>query len=299
MKEEREKRQDITLLSTKAIDSHYLLNLPNVQWARIALNKTIIATENKAWLYQPHSIKDSFAQPMEGTGSITTTKNLLDGAIAAAEYIAESKIKPQKLTPIGWVRQLAEAYHLSCLTPELIGEACIGFAVVGRWSLAEWAAYKAHKEEGYARLALRDIQYMGYDAEAVVEEIVSPTAVALTDYLTRSVCDWNPIDCVGYCYTIERLTADFKEEYIDRVKALLSPEINATRNMRVHDSASANIEFVEMVAELTASERTRVAIACYETASIYFSQSIEDCVSDEELQQILEPLRIVVTPDIS
>jgi hypothetical protein len=46
------------------------------------------------------------------------------------------------------------------------------FAASGRESLAQWAAQKAREEAGHDRLALLDIQSMGYDAEAVVQALV-------------------------------------------------------------------------------------------------------------------------------
>ncbi len=228
----------ISLLSTKAIYPKKLADLTDVQWAQIAPDKVVIATKDRTWLSRPCSGKTRFAQPMEGTGSITTSKNLLDGAITAAKCAAKSSIRPLELTPISWVWQLAEAYHLSHSTPELMQEACVGFSMIGRWSLAEWAAHKANKEEGFDRLALLDIQSMGYDAEAVVNVLVPPAAVALIDYFICCVRNWNPIDCVGYSYTMESLATDVREEYIDEVEALMPIGINATRNLRVHSSRS-------------------------------------------------------------
>ena len=274
-----------------------LVDLTNVEWAQIAPGKVIVATENRAWLYQPHSTDDRFTKPMESAGSIPTTRKLLDGAIAAAKYAVNSNVRPPALTATRCVWRLAGAYHLCHAYPPLIEEVARGFAAAERWSLEEWALQKAKEEKGHDRLALRDIQSMGYDAEAVVETLVSSAAVALIDYFTRSAQDDDPIDCVGYSYTMERLsTGIVDEKYIQKVEGLLLLSTHATRCLRVHSSVGHDAdhveETVEMVAGLTVKERVRVARACYETALLCFSPPTEGYISDEELQQILKPLKL-------
>jgi pyrroloquinoline quinone (PQQ) biosynthesis protein C len=170
-------------------------------------------------------------------------------------------------------------------------KAAQSFASSGRRSLAQWAAQKACEEGGHDRLALLDIQSMGYEAKAVVEALVPPAAVALVDYFTRSVQAPDPIACVGYCYTMERLALGIGEEHIQAVEALLPPGIQATRCLRVHSSVGSDVEHVEetieMVAGLAPEERTRVVSACYETALLCFSPPKEGYISDEELQNML------------
>lgn len=282
--------------SIRATYPKELADLTDVQWAQVAPDKMVIATKDRTWLSRPHFGKNRFAQPMEGAGgSITTTKNLLDSAIAAGKCAAHS-VRSPVLNPISWIWQLAEAYHLCNPISELMEEACVGFSMLGRWNLAEWAAQKANKEKGHKRLVLCDLESMGYDAEAVVEVIVPTTAEALIDYLTYRVRDWNPIDCVGCSYTMESIAMGIGKEYIDEVEAILPLGIDATRYLRAHSSVGADIkhmeETVEMVAKLPAKERIRVAIACYETALLCFNPATEDCMSNEELQQILEPLKL-------
>ncbi|MDJ0573518.1 MAG: hypothetical protein QNJ53_31380 [Pleurocapsa sp. MO_192.B19] len=272
-------------------------NLTGIEWAQIAPDKVVVATEDRAWLCNPNSKKgDRFSQPMEGAGNIATTRKLLDGAIAAAKYATMSNIRPPALTATRWIWRLAGAYHLCNPTSELMEEAYMGFLLIGQTGLAEWAAQTADEEKGHDRLALRDIESMGYEAEAVVDQLVPPAAVALIDYFTRSVRNSNPIDCVGYSYTMERLATGIKKDYIDKVEAILPSRINATRNLRVHSSVGADVDHAEetvgMVAGLSAKERTRIAVACYETALMCFSPPTEGYISDKELQQILEPLRV-------
>ncbi|GAB1541461.1 hypothetical protein NUACC21_41320 [Scytonema sp. NUACC21] len=169
------------------------------------------------------------------------------------------------------------------------------FAKAGHRSLAQWAAQKAIEEKGHDQLALLDIQAMGYQAQAVVEVLVPPAAIALMDYFIRSVQFPDPIACVGYCYTMERLSLGIGKEYIQRVEALLPPGTHATRYLRVHSGIGSDVEHVEAIVEVVAGlspeERARVAIACYETALLCFNQHKDGYISEEELQNALTPLK--------
>lgn len=295
---EAKKQADRNILAAKADNFKQVSAPAKVEWAQIAPDKVIIATEDRTWLCNSNSLKgDRFTKPMECAGSIPTTRKLLDGAIAAAKYGVNSNVRPPALTTTRLVWRLAGAYHLTHAYPPLIEEAALGFAAAKRWNLAEWAFQKAKEEKGHDRLALRDIQSMGYDAQAVVKTLVPPAAVTLTDYSTRSAQDDDPIDCVGYSYTLERLsTGIVDEKYIQKVKGLLPPKTHATRCLRAHSSVGEDAEHVEetveMVAKLTAKERVRVARACYETALLCFSPPRESYISDKKLQQILKPLKL-------
>lgn len=266
------------------------------EWAQIDLGKVVVATEDRAWLYQPCSVEDRFSQLMKCAGSIPTTRKLLDTAIAAAKYAVKSEVRPPALTSTRWIWRLAGAYHLTSPVPKLMKDAAKGFAANSRSDLEHWALEKAEEEKGHDRLALLDIQSLGYDAEAVVKALVPPAALALMDYFTRSAQDGDPIDCVGYSYTMERLSLGIGEDYIQKVEALLPNNTNATRCLRVHSSVGADAEHVDenisLVAGLSPFERTRIARACYETALMCFSPPPGDYISDEELQQILEPLKL-------
>lgn len=276
----------------KQIHSH----LTDAQWANITPGKVVVATNERAWIYEPQSQDDRLAQPMKGVGSFATTRKLLDTAIAAAKYMVNSDVRPPALTSIRWVWRLASAYHLTHLVPQLMEDAARGFAANNSPQLEAWALAKAQEETGHDRLALLDIQSLGYDAEAVVKVLVPPAAIALIDYLARSVQDSNPIDCIGYSYTMERLSLGIGEDYIQKVEALLPAKVNATRCLHVHSAVGADAghvdENVALVAGLSAPARSRIARACYETALMCFSPPPGEYISDEKLLQILEPLRL-------
>ncbi|QMS86830.1 hypothetical protein HUN01_04305 [Nostoc edaphicum CCNP1411] len=244
------------------------------------------------------SLKSSnpFIQLIFNRDTISETRKLLDRAIVSAAKDTLPNCKPPALTPSHWIWQLAASYHLTHYTALLMEQAAGRFAVLGRWSLAQWAAQKAREEQGHDRLALLDIQSMGYDAEAVVKALLPPTAMALLSFFTQSVQAADPIGCVGYCYTMERLAMNIKAEHIQQVEAILPPNTYATRCLRMHSSLGSDVkhvdETVQIVAALTSEERTNITVACYETALLYFNSLKEKYISEVELQQLLNQLRL-------
>ncbi|GAB1542430.1 hypothetical protein NUACC21_51040 [Scytonema sp. NUACC21] len=272
--------------------------LIDAEWVRVAPDKVVVATAERVWLHRLDSIEADtpFAQTTVKAGSISRTRKLLDGAIASAKGAVSSSIKPPALTPVQWLWRLAGSYHLTHSYPPLLEEAARRFEKMGRKNFSQWAAQKAREERGHDRLALLDIQSMGYKAEAVVAALIPPYAIALVNYLTQSVRAPDPIACVGYSYAMERLATGVQEKHIQMVEALLPSGIHATRCLRVHSSVGDDLEHVEetikMIVELTPDERVRVATACYETALLQFNSSKEDYISDEELECVLRPLAL-------
>jgi hypothetical protein len=228
--------------------------------------------------------------------ALAKTQKFLDRAIVLAWRDVKSNRRPPALTPTRWVWRLAGSYHSSRHTTRLMEEARDRFAASGRINLAQWAAQKAKEEAGHDRLALLDIQSMGYDAKAVVQALVPSTIQVLVDYFFQTVQTTDPIGCVGFFYTAERIGTFTSEEYIQSVEALLPTGINATRWLRIHSGVGAEVNHVEetvrVVAQLTSEERTCVARACYETALLRFNPPKENYISDEELQSILQPMEL-------
>lgn len=268
----------------------------SLEWVQIAPNKIIVATAERGWLYSPKSKEERFSRPMTGAGNIATTRKLLDTAIAAAKSTIESNIEPPKLTLIRWLWRLAGMYHLCHPIPNLVKQAQKKFIAQERWLLADWAEKNAREEAGHDLLALKDIQSLGYNPELVVKALVPPAAKVLIDYLTRSVQDLDPIDSVGYAYGMERLALGIDKQYIQQVETLLPKNSQATRCLRVHSGIGADVEHVQetvaMVAQLSATERSRIVIACYETALLCFTPPRDGQISDQEIQQRLETSQI-------
>ncbi|MEM8720648.1 MAG: hypothetical protein AAGE84_15335 [Cyanobacteria bacterium P01_G01_bin.39] len=266
------------------------------EWATIAPDKLLIATKTKVWLESPWSSSDRFTQPMTGRGNAAITSKLLDGAMAAAKMAISAAEKPPKLTPHRLVWQLTGAYHISHSTPNLMEEAGQRFAQALRHDLSNWAYDKARKEIGHDRLALLDIESLGYQAEELVNSLIPPAAKILVDYFQRSVQDVDPIDCVGYVYALERMSLGAKPEHIQQIENLLPPEVNATRCLKEHSSLGSDgrhvAENVDIIARLSTSERDRVIRACYETALLLFSPPPEGYWLERQLETILGPFKL-------
>ncbi|MBD2297474.1 hypothetical protein [Nostoc sp. FACHB-190] len=231
---------------------------------------------------------------------LNKTQKFLDRAIVSAWHAVKSERRPPALTPTRWVWRLAGFYHLCHSTPRLMEKARSRFAATNRQSLSQWAEQKGREEAGHDILALRDIRSMGYQAEAVVGAFYPPAAKALMDYFAQSAEDSDPIDCVGYSYTAERLGTCIGEAYIQKVEALLPPGINATRCLRVHSAISTTEvqhvkETVAMITGLTHQERDRVVQACYQAALLRFSPPSEAYITDEEIENVLKPLKLSIS----
>ena len=143
--------------SDKAEDNQRQSNSTDLEWAQITTGKVVVATPDRAWLYQPRSTEDRFARPMEGAGSFATTRKLLDTAIAAAKCAVKSDVRPPALTSTRWIWRLAGAYHMTSPVPNLMRNAAKGFAANSRFELEEWALAKAIEETGHDLLALKDL----------------------------------------------------------------------------------------------------------------------------------------------
>jgi hypothetical protein len=264
----------------------------------ILLKDLAVKSSNGNRISQSGSMEscDRTASKMSHADKMAQTQKLLDRAIAYAWHTVKSDRRPPKLTPTRWVWRMAGAYHSSRHTTRLMEEAARRFAASGRQNLAEWAAQKAKEEADHDRLALLDIQSMGYKAEAVIKALVPSAVTTVVDYFTESVQAINPIGCIGFTYANERLGTFQGEEYIQSVEALLPPGIHATRWLRIHSGVGAEVkhveETVEIVAGLTSDERIRVERASYKTALLRFTPPKEGYISDEELQNILKPLKL-------
>jgi len=271
--------------------------LIEIEWAQLTDETAVIATSKRAWLLRIDAFDsgDAFARPMRSAGSLATTRNLLDGAIGAAQKMVLPEGSRPELTEARWVWRLAGYYHTTHATPRLMAEAAARFAAAGRHALARYALEKVRDEGGHDELALADLRALGYCAEAVVAELVPPTAEALVDYFARCVRAANPVGCVGYAYALERLAVTNGRDYIRQVEAALPSGVRATRCLRVHSAASADAKHVEdalkVTAALPAEDRRLVARACYETALIACSPPPGGHIAESVLRRRVAALK--------
>lgn len=271
-----------------------------VQWAVVAPGLAplvVVATAERCFVHQPAGVLDDpFLGPMgEGPGAIASTRQLLDGAIAAARKSTPRGPEPPPLSPSQWVWRLAGYYRTTEPTARLLVQAAARFAAAGRTALAGWAARRAVEEAGHDRLALRDLEALGLDGERVVRALRPATAAALAERFTRACAEDDPIGCVGYSYALERLALGRDQGFVDRVQALLPEGVDATRCLRVHSAVGSDAlhveETVEVVAALPGPERAGVAREVFATACIYYSAAIGSALPDAQIDERVAGLR--------
>lgn len=265
-----------------------------IEWVKVEPNQVVVATEDRAWLHQLVAADgdDPFAEPMPDTvGSLATTRQLLDGVIAAAQRSVPRAAQRPALTAERWAWRLAGYYHTTHATPRLMAEAAERFAAIGKQELADYSISKVEDEGGHDQLALRDLAALGYDAERLVKELIPPTAGALVDCFTKLVRAENPAGCVGYAYALERLATTHDKDYLRQVESVLPPNTKATRCLRVHSGVSADAQHVEDALEVTArqsaEDRRLIALATYETTRICCSPPAGGHITEAELQHRL------------
>ena len=228
-------------------------------------------------------------QPLRA--GVATTRRLLDGAIALAQRAAPAAAAPPPLSPLRWVWRLAGYYHLTHATPRLMAEAARRFAARDEPELAAWAAEKAREEQGHDRLALRDIAALGHPAEAVVAALVPGPAAALVEHFTRCVQQADPLACVGYAYTLERLALTVQRPEIDAVQAMLPVGVDATRCMRVHSGIGSDAGHVDdnvaLIAGLPPQRRARVIAAVHTTALLCTRPPTRGHITDEAIARAI------------
>lgn len=261
-----------------------------VEWVRVD-DHVVVATDRRAWL-QPWP-SATFAAPMAGDGTAASTANLLDGILAAAARAAVPAPPPPALNPERWAWRLIGAYTTTSATPRLMREAGSRVARNGRHRLAAHCRAVAQEEDGHDRLALRDLAALGYDAPALVTDVVHPTAAALVAYFENTVRSPHPVSCLGYAYALERRASVVPRDYVEAVERVLPRGVRATRCLRVHSSIGSDgrhvAEAVEVIAGLPPADRRRVATACYETARLLSSPPPGSLVDDEALGSLLSP----------
>ncbi|MEL6438984.1 MAG: hypothetical protein AAFQ80_07000 [Cyanobacteria bacterium J06621_8] len=272
----------------------------DTQWVSLSGEQVIVATANSAWLYKSPTCQNAsrYSQFMRDTdGSVHSTQNLLDAAIAAAYYRYSEATLPA-LTIGRWIWQLAGHYHLTCLTPQLMRTVAQEFTAGDRTVLANWAQLKARRERGYNRTTIEDIEYLGYNAQAVVAEFYPEQVANLLEYLQAGATS-DPLRFLGYSFTIERIATRIEQEYIQLATGILPPSLTCITEPHYRPWLYGSVgvdagdvqETLEVVSRLSAGERTRVAQACYATAQICFQSAHLGTIADWQTKPILNCLK--------
>ena len=246
------------------------------EWVKATSGISIIARETgEVWFHTPSVAKqenDPFATPMTGAGAEGSTVRLLDGAINLGFTAIETRLARPTPTLPAYILALVGAYHTSVHSPRNLRRAAKRFEDLGRPEVAAFLEERAREESGHDRLALKDLRALGMPGERLVAnfmpEGIAPLCRRFDDL---SVHDY-PIGCIGYSYCLERIAALKQKSDVERVQALCSDGVDATRFLRTHSSLGSESGHVEetirFVASLPASDRISVVRETYESALI-------------------------------
>jgi hypothetical protein len=269
-----------------------------LEWAEVSPGVVVVATEQRGWVYQPGD-SDAFSEAMRTPGTPASTGRLLEtareaGRAAARRAPESAQVQPPRFSTDFWAWYLCGNYVTTRHTPPVLREAAIRLTRAGRGLAAGWAARRSREEEHHDELALRDLRALGLDAERVVQNVVHPSSEAQAALFSRYVHTEDPVECIGFAFAVERVSGDIGEEFVQYVEARLPPGVNATRCLRVHSTVGADdwhlSETIQLVSELTAEERIRIARACFETARAVYSQ--EPPPDEPTLQRLFSPFRL-------
>lgn len=232
---------------------------------------------------------------MGGPTSVAVVRNLMDGAMAAAKFNAPAEVPVAPMTAVRWAWRLLGLYQTTHATPTVIAEVGVRFAEAGRADLADHAARTVREERGHDRLALADLEALGYRARAFVDSLEHPTAAALVACFRAMARSHRPVRVLGYAYALERVAAAVTRADIEKIEAVLPAGIRATRCLRVHSMLGADTdhvtEGVETIAVLSADERTEVALACHHTAVLLCTPPPGGHPTDTALTTLFSPFR--------
>jgi hypothetical protein len=243
-----------------------------IEWAEVAPGWALVATADRAWRHRLLP-GDPFTDPMVGPGTPETTGALLDAAVGIFQH-RRLRTPAPPLTVDAYVERVLASYHGGHATPRVMRKAARRFAVGGRGDLAAWALAVA-EDEDHDHLALADLAELGYPPDVAVTMPCPQPMRAAIEYFEACVDGDAPMSCLGYAYALERPAALLDRSYVDAVRRVLPPSVDATRCLRWHSSLGEEPDHIDallgVIAALPAADRTAVVRAAYETARILFA----------------------------
>jgi pyrroloquinoline quinone (PQQ) biosynthesis protein C len=167
------------------------------------------------------------------------------------------------------VDQWYTAHHSVALLPVAIER----YESMRRPELARFARHKLEEEAGHDRLPLNDLRALGYDPEAAIKEVPpGPTALSLVRFARDCVHGPEPVSFLGYIYMLERRVIRITDDALQELDRVLPGGVQATSGVGAHAGELDHQhveELVAFVSGLPADDRTAVALACFETASLF------------------------------
>lgn len=273
----------------------------SVQWAHLGADGILVASSRGAWIQKADLAglltlgPLGFTRPMPDSQPATeeTTRRLLDGAIAAAEQSAPP-IQEPAITPRRWAWNLVSQWHCAHHSVALLADVVERFEAIARPDLVAFARKKLEDELGHDQFALDDLTALGYDANQAVRRVrPAPTVTAGLDYANSCVQGEQPVEFLGYVYTLERRVLNFDDKWFTALDAVLPPDV--TTGIRKHASkldAGHVDEAITFIAGLPATDRTTIATGCYRTTQICCAWSPDQIPSDAELESWLSHFEV-------
>jgi hypothetical protein len=204
-------------------------------------------------------------------GTVETTRQLLDGAIAAAEHDAPPA-SPPPMTAIRWTWHLANQWYCAHHSVALLPVAIDRFEAIERPDLAGFARLKLEEEFGHDRFPLSDLSALGYDADAAVRVLApAPSVSAGLTYAQECLDGDQPVEFLGYVYALERQVLRLANQ-LEALDAVLPAGVEAASGLRSHatelDGEHVR-EAIAFIADLPARDRAAIAHGCHRITEIY------------------------------
>lgn len=247
--------------------------LVELEWLPLDTGLSVVArADGRFSLHRAGPFDATYAQPqLKPDSTPDATRALLTGALAAGLARPEAPPAPPVSLP-RLIYRLCGRYQTTHATPPAFQRLAVRFRAQGRHDLADFAETKVREETGHDTLVLLDLGALGLPAQALVEAIRPPTALALVEHLHALEAAAHPVGVLGYAYALERAALLVDQAQIDAAQAVCPPGVDATRGMRIHSAVGADREHVRamvgFVATLAAEERAEIARAVYLTGRI-------------------------------
>jgi pyrroloquinoline quinone (PQQ) biosynthesis protein C len=251
----------------------------HVEWAQINDRQVVVTTADKMWVHELDQNReaDPFAEPMEGPGSLETTRQLLEAAWCAAFMAAgNNRPAPRKSLP-RYVWDLIGYYHSTSNTPITLTEAAARFRAADRADLEAFARRFARLESGDEAMAVADLEALGYEAKSLVAACPPPpSAVASVNHYRSLARGPEPIEVFGYCYALERSALALTQEDLRAYEELMPPGVSAISCRWHHSGVGGDVAhmkaFLRLCSRLPAEDRARIVRAVYD--SVIFISSV-------------------------
>lgn len=274
-----------------------------VQWVHLGAGEMLVASSSRAWIQYPQLGMFGLDGPMPASlpSNTDTMRNLLDGAIAAAER-THRPATPARMTAIRWAWELVNQWYISRHTIALLGEAAERYTELRRRDLAEFTRVKLDEERGDDEFPLADLAALSYDARPLVQAVApSKAARDLIEYARNCVHGERPIDFLGYAHAIERHAIRVTPSYLAGVERVLPRGVDAVSGLRAH-ATDLDVRHVgvaiEFFANLPAADRTRIVLACHRATTLRGEANAGSAPTEAELASWMSPFRLHVADHV-